>query len=271
MKFIPSAVIILLCLVASYFGITQLEKFSQNHTTRVETLAKNKNVLKSIDEVKLEIAPLEAKSQELQKTLLTITQSNAALNADSKLLLSEVEGLDQKIKVNEDEFSKLDNSLNDVLGVIADLGLGGDVDVENFSKKVEELEKEISGNNLKIVELNSVLEAASSRLNTIKNEEKNLVVRELERAKRIRNNSLEAQVVAVDNEWGFILIDAGREAGFTSKRKLILKRDDTHLGKITPTKVEANHTIAEINYSTLSPGVRIQPGDQVIFEEVFTN
>jgi orotidine-5'-phosphate decarboxylase len=50
-----------------------------------------------------------------------------------------------------------------------------------------------------------------------------------------------------------------------------VKRDGRLIGKVNPSSIEPTQTIAEIDFKTISPGVRIQPGDSVILAKPASN
>ena len=50
-----------------------------------------------------------------------------------------------------------------------------------------------------------------------------------------------------------------------------MKRDGKTIGRVHPSAIEPTQTIAEIDMDTLSPGVRLQPGDRVILSKPATN
>jgi hypothetical protein len=75
---------------------------------------------------------------------------------------------------------------------------------------------------------------------------------------------MEARVTAVNHDWGFLVIGAGSNSGFSPQTSLLVKRDGRLIGKVNPSAIEPTQTIAEIDLKALAPGVRIQPGDSVI-------
>ena len=68
------------------------------------------------------------------------------------------------------------------------------------------------------------------------------------------------------SEFSFVVINRGREQGLTMDTRLLVKRDGVLLGKLNIAIIEGNQTIADIDLKSLTPGVQIVPGDQVIFE-----
>jgi hypothetical protein len=78
---------------------------------------------------------------------------------------------------------------------------------------------------------------------------------------------MQAVITGVNQEWGFLVIGAGSNTGFTPQTSLLVQRDGKMIGRVRPSSIEPTQTIAEINFKTLAPGVRIQPGDYVIYEK----
>ena len=82
---------------------------------------------------------------------------------------------------------------------------------------------------------------------------------------------MEAVVTAVNQDWGFLVIGAGSNSGFTPQTGLLVERDGQMIGEVRPSSIEPNQTIAEINLESLASGVRLQPGDRVILAEPAAN
>ena len=65
------------------------------------------------------------------------------------------------------------------------------------------------------------------------------VVRKIEeRRKNFDRNSLTSRVLAVNHDWGFVVIDAGKSTGLTQDTKLIVTRGSLTVGKISVMNVE---------------------------------
>lgn len=271
MKLILPIFSILICAFAAYFGLTQSEKFKQIQEIRVATKLQNKTVATNVKKAEDELEKIQKRADEIKGNLEVLSQSVIALSSNSKQLTGELKTLEETIQKQEAEFAKLDQSLKDILQLFADMNVVGDVDVENLSEKMLEVEEKIKTEKIKADELQELVNAADKKLSNQKVENTALIAREVARNERIASNSLEARVTAIDHQWGFIVINAGLNAGISTDRPLLVTRSGTLIGKIVPSAVEANQTIAEINYRTLSPGVRIQPGDQVIFASAAAN
>ena len=88
---------------------------------------------------------------------------------------------------------------------------------------------------------------------------------------RIEGNTFQATIVAVDNDWNFVVIGAGEKSGLTGDSKLLIQRDGRLLGRLFISKLEPNTAVADVEPGSLKNGVALQPGDQVILESVSSN
>jgi len=78
-------------------------------------------------------------------------------------------------------------------------------------------------------------------------------------------NGLEGEVLAVNPGWNFVVLSIGDRQGAVSNAELILQRGNHEIGKVRITSVEPSTSVADIIPGTLARGVRVQPGDRVIF------
>jgi len=81
----------------------------------------------------------------------------------------------------------------------------------------------------------------------------------------ILKNGLEGEVLAVNQGWNFVVLSIGDRQGAVANAEMILKRDGSQIGKVRITSVEPSTSVADIIPGSLARGVRVQPGDQVIF------
>lgn len=96
------------------------------------------------------------------------------------------------------------------------------------------------------------------------------VVRKIEdRKKSFDRNSLNARVVAVNSDWGFVVVNAGQSLGINEATKLLVTRGAQTIGKLSIVSVQGDRTVANIIPDSLSEGLSIAPGDQVILEKLY--
>jgi predicted RNase H-like nuclease (RuvC/YqgF family) len=81
----------------------------------------------------------------------------------------------------------------------------------------------------------------------------------------ILKNGLTGEVLAVNQGWNFVVLSIGDRQGAVANAELILQRGGSQIGKVRITSVEPSTSVADIIPGSLARGVRVQPGDQVIF------
>ncbi len=97
----------------------------------------------------------------------------------------------------------------------------------------------------------------------------NEVTRKIEeRRKMFERNSLQARVLAVNPDWGFVVIDAGKASGIEQDTKLLVTRNRQTVGKISILSVEGGRSVACIVPDAIYGGSSIVPGDRVILENL---
>jgi len=271
MKFIFPILAILVCGAAAYFSFTGSEKFQEYQDARLLAISTNKSVTASADKADIEIEEEQRLLAESKKNLEIATQSVIALTSTAGQLKNELARVDSDLAAQDVEFEQLDKALKEVQALFVELNLGDDVTIDNLPEKIAEVDEDIKGKRAKMEELDALIEGARKSLAIKQTEVARLVERKNNRDTRISRNAMEARVTAVDHDWGFLVIGAGSNSGFTPQTSLLVKRDGRLIGRINPSAIEQTQTIAEIDLKTLSPGVRIQPGDAVILAKPASN
>ncbi|MBC7979255.1 MAG: hypothetical protein H7Y36_01675 [Armatimonadetes bacterium] len=269
MKFIFPILAIIICGGAAFFTISQSGKFEKVQTERLEAIATNKSVTAKADVADKNITDEKALLETSKNNLEAGTQSVLALESTANTLKKDGAGLDAELVSQDQEFAELNKALEEVQAVFADLG--EDVNIDNLGDKIAEIEQDVTDKRAKVEELGTLLVGAKSSLSSKQQDVQRLVDRKDSRNRRISRNAMEARVSAVNQEWGFIVIGAGSNSGFTPQSSLLVKRDGRLIAKVNPSAVEPTQTIAEIDLKTLSPGVRIQIGDKVILAKPSPN
>ena len=271
MKFIFPILAIFVCLGAAYFTWTQSEKFSEVQSARIEAIDTNKVVSAKADAADANIKKEEGLLGEAKDALALATQSVSALESDALSLKNDVSKLHSQLSEQESEKAELQKALKTVEDIIANMDGGGVVDIDTLPDKIVELEDSLKAKRSKVEELEALIEGAKSSLSSKRKTVEALQERKVARNKRLARNSMEARITAVNQDWGFLVIGAGKNSGFTPQTTLLVTRDGRLIGKVKPSAIEPTQTIAEIDLDSLSPGVRIQPGDSVILAKPAAN
>lgn len=254
---------------AAFFSFSHSGKFQDLQKERLSTIASNKETTAKADAADKNIKDEKALLVASQDKQEAVTQSISTLKAAGTTLKSEISKLDQDIEGQQEEFTQLEKTLEEVKNSLK--GLGADVTLENLGDKITEIEDSKKAKATKLEELETLVGGAEKSLATNRAEADRLVTRGIERNARIGRNSMEAVVTAVNQDWGFLVIGAGSNSGFTPQTALLVERDGRKIGRVRPSSIEPTQTIAEIDLESLSSGVRIQPGDRVILATPTSN
>lgn len=106
--------------------------------------------------------------------------------------------------------------------------------------------------------LSEKAQAVSERSSQLEDEKKR-------RAVAHRKVGVQGKVLAVNQAYNFVVLNLGGRNGVEPHSEMLIIRDGTYIGKIRISSVEPATAIGDIITSTLARGVRVQPGDIVIY------
>jgi len=269
MKAIFYSVAIAAACGAAFFSFSQSNKFKALETDRLATIETKDQTIAStaatdtlIGKERTLLATSVEKRGLLEQSVSALKSSGIALNNDVTKLKEELKGQDA-------DFEELKKALEAVNLVLA--GLGGGVTLETLPEKIQQIEDDKKAKQTKFEELEVAIAGTEKSLAASLAESDRISKRMVERSSRISRNAMEAVVTAVNQDWGFLVIGAGSNSGFTPQTPLLVQRDGRMIGQVKPSSIEPTQTIAEIDLESLTPGVRLQPGDRVILAKPASN
>ena len=262
MKAILYVVAILAIGGAAYFTLEHSRKFEELQKDRIKTIADNKKISANADVEEKNLKDERAVLETSKQTRAERTASISALKSTGSTLGRDASELDNTLKEQDEEFAQLEKTLEEVNKILADLG--GGVTLDTLPEKIEEIEADKKARQAKVEDLETLIGAAEKQLANSRAEVDRLVKRTIQRNSRIGRNAMSSTVTAVNQDWGFVVIGAGSNSGFTPQTSLIVERNGRLVGRVQPSSIEPTQTIADIDFESLASGVRIQPGDRVI-------
>jgi len=269
MKAILYALVILVIGGATFLSIQHSHKYEALQKDRLDTIVERKNVdsqaAAQITDLKKERALLAAAEQKKEETIQQITD----LKSKAASMEREIAELDTTLKGQDAEFAELDKTMKEVQEVLK--SLGDDTTLENLAEKIQQVTDVKKSKEDKLDELKTLVAAADKLLANNHTEVDRLVKHDIERDSNIGHNSVEAVLNSVNQDWGFVVIGAGSITGFSPQTALLVKRDGRVIGRVRPSSIEPSQTIAEIDFASLAPGVRLQPGDHVMLAKPITH
>ncbi|MCX6876712.1 MAG: hypothetical protein NTW21_23320 [Verrucomicrobia bacterium] len=247
---------------AAYFSFDHSVKFKAQQKVRIEAIETNRVVTANAEgtekELKIEQGVLKTVKDQREET----TQSIAALKSNETGLKRQVGELDGTLEEQNQEKASLQKTIEEIKLVLKELG--NDVTLDNLAKKIDEVTENKKNLERQLEEKETLVAAAEKKLAKNKDEADRLTQIKMKRNVRISRNAMEAVITAVNQDWGFVVIGAGSNTGFTPQTSLLVKRDGRLIGRLRPSAIEPTQTIADIILESLAAGVRLQPGDRVI-------
>lgn len=141
--------------------------------------------------------------------------------------------------------------------------------LETASEGIANLKQTIAANEQKASTLKNETADREKDLKKAVSDQDEVTKRLEERKKMFQRNSLTSTIIAVNNDWGFVVIDSGRNQGITSDTRLLITRGNQTICKLSIVSVENNKTVANIIQKTVRKGVAVTPGDKVILESLY--
>jgi predicted nucleic acid-binding Zn-ribbon protein len=243
---------------ALFLGIQNRKEFVETRGERNETNASIKEHLREFTQTKgsLEDALTELKSttRDLEEKMELVKSAERDISSKTE----EVGQLQSDIDSANAEILAIEQTVRDALG---------DSTVDEVKQKVDDLEKEVAEAEQIDASLQAKIDTTNRAIANNRDTIKNFKARQTSRTAAIARNSLEASITAVDQEWGFVVINAGSNRGIEPDSQLLVRRGDENIGKLTIVSIEKSQTIADIVMSSVASGGRIVRGDKVIFEK----
>ena len=254
---------------AAFFSYQNVGKFRVQQEEKIATIDKNDVLTKKSAKQQTDLDAEKLALETANRDREAAKQSISSLQSKGKALVREIATLNATLEEQKAKFAELEKSKEQINAMLKDAG--GDVTLETLPQTVQEFEAKRVAKTKELEELNTGNESLEK--NVAKNQEEisRLAERDAARDTRIRRNAMESVVTAVNEDWGFVIIGAGSNTGFTPQTKLLVKRDGRLIGMVKPSSIEPSQVVAEIDTDTLAPGVRIQPGDRVILGEPASN
>lgn len=139
-------------------------------------------------------------------------------------------------------------------------GVGGamaDTSVE-LQNKIRELETQVA-------EAKQVQRSMQEQVRTADANVRELRVKEDRRQRGLMASGLSGNILAVDRNWNFVVLNLGDRNGVVHNAEMIVQRGGAMVGKVRITSVEPSQSIADIIPNSVPAGIVVERGDRVIY------
>lgn len=269
MKAILYIIAIVSILAGAWLSYDSMQKFEQLKTDRIAkdegNVRRKAQIVKQTKESKemegqRDLA--EARFVEAEEGLANTNGNLATTKKTAAKWNSDIAGQKERL----DELETLIESIKKAFK-----NLDPNIELTQVPALVQQLEDDLKSANKKLEELQELASAAEGRVATNNSQIQDLDRRQAKRAERIKSNSAEGRVTATNHDWGFVTLEVPSNMTVASGEVLTIKRGMANIGHLVVQGVEGKRIIADIDYKSMTAGLVVQPGDNVIRTKPLTN
>ena len=181
-------------------------------------------------------------------------------NVNIKRLDNEIAGLNSEKAPVDKKIATAENAVKEISERFPGTTL------QNVAEKIKQLESDLETAKQDLATRKTELEVVNKKVavNEVRIEKAEKV--QTDRLSSIGRNATEGLITAVNKDWGFVLVNIGKDQGVQGDSELIVQRDGIRIGNLNVVSIQPGLTVADINQKGLSGSV--EPGDKVIFENI---
>lgn len=256
----------ILIIVSAVFALLTAVLGFLNKGTLTETRGELADTRSTLESTKTDLAGTKSSLEETNATLEETRATLGKSNAENEKLRADLDGKTSEItKLTAD----VEAAKSEATGLRAEL--------DESKSRIAALEEEVSKGSgdgttsdedpeVKIALLESEKQQLVDEKNSLEQQLASFKKVEEEKAAQTRRNRLLGRILAVNKAWNFVVLSVGDRQGIESNSEMIVRRGTDRIGKVRITSVEPNTSIADIVPSSLSRGLSIQPGDEVLYQ-----
>lgn len=254
---------LILSLAAAYFSFTHLNKAIAVQKTNV-------NLIENINRLKSDTRKTEDTITQQTKVKETNQITKSAKQTELRTLLGQIAASEAELPRRQEKITSQETEINNYDETIAEIKeILKDVDAETpeeIEAAINQLQQDKIALDKELEEVQTAVAAAeesvASKEDALTRVNKTLS----DRRDGIVRNTLESTITAVNPDWGFAVVGAGRAQGMSAEQPLLVKRGNTYIARLAIVSIEDNQLIADIVPDSIAPGARVLPGDRVIVE-----
>lgn len=234
------------------------------------------DVVKDLERLRGEVKTATAQLGEAEDKRDDSTEKETQAKDGRNQAAASVEGVKQELKIADRALEDVSSELKKVeiekkeidLAVQKAFPDGNIKSTEDLTMTLTMLKDTLTEKQNTKTELVASVTAAQqtkqAEISKVKQEEKF----QMQRAQKLVLNGLTATVIAANKEWGFVMINAGRQHGVAPDASLLVKRGNTRIARLRIVTLEDAVTVADVVDESIVAGIEVHPGDKVIFENV---
>ena len=262
MKKIYLLIPLLIAIIASIvFSVQNRTELKETRDARIKT---NDQIVAVLNDIQQKDNPALIASYEAlyaQEVRLAESKANTdSHNVNIKRLDNEIAGLNSEKAPVDKKIATAENAVKEISERFPGTTL------QNVAEKIKQLESDLETAKQDLATRKTELEVVNKKVaaNEVRIEKAEKV--QTDRLSSIGRNATEGLITAVNKDWGFVLVNIGKDQGVQGDSELIVQRDGIRIGNLNVVSIQPGLTVADINQKGLSGSV--EPGDEVIFENI---
>ena len=252
----------LIAIIASIgFSVKNRTALKDTRDARIKT---NNQIVGVLNDIQQTDDPALIASYEAlyaQEVRLAESKANTdSHNVNIKRLDNEIAGLNSEKAPVDKKIGTAENAVKEISERFPGTTL------QNVAVKIKQLESDLETAKQDLATRKTELEVVNKKVavNEVRIEKAEKV--QTDRLSSIGRNATEGLITAVNTDWGFVLVNIGKDQGVQGDSQLIVQRDGIRIGNLNVVSIQPGLTVADINQKGLSDSV--EPGDKVIFENI---
>lgn len=268
MKTIFYILSLLIIAAAAYFSWDNSKKVQSEIDSFTETRDTKRTVEGTIEKTEKQLADTVASLEEAKTLNAELTQTKENEISKEGQMKRSIEKFNTEIEESDVQLAKFAEIKKKIDEQIGGLPVPWD-EIDTHIEGLQEKRKRLGDDHDNLVTLIAKLtkEVADKRA---ENGRQDTRLKEIRR--RIALNDKVGAITSVNSTWGFVIVNLGtNNSNVTLNSKLLVTRNGRVVARLAPNSVEASQTICDLNAKDVTPGVRIQPGDEVTLADSVAN
>ena len=232
--------------------------------TRDARIKNNNQIVEVLNDIQQTDDPALIASYEAlyaQEVRLAESKANTdSHNVNIKRLDNEIAGLNSEKAPVDKKIATAENAVKEISERFPGTTL------QNVAEKIKQLESDLETAKQDLATRKTELEVVNKKVAAKEVRIKKAEKVQTDRLSSIGRNATEGLITAVNTDWGFVLVNIGKDQGVQGDSQLIVQRDGIRIGNLNVVSIQPGLTVADINQKGLSGSV--EPGDKVIFENI---
>jgi uncharacterized protein (DUF3084 family) len=244
---IAPIVVIVACLGSLYF-VFKLSGQKKDMQGQIASLTSDKQQLEST---------LASTKKDLATTKTALQKTTDDLKTTSDNLTAAQTSLAQKTQEADGLKVQLDDTVKELAQTKTDR--------DTAQKTIKDIQDSLGGQDIHTLRESIVAQAEESKIlgkQLMSMRDDNAALKQKVEELSTTPPNLRGQIAAVQDSWGFVVLDIGRNQHVTSKAQFVVYRDSKMVGKVQVLSVGATTSVAEILPEFERTGFRV--GDTVI-------